>query len=212
VETPVVGLVMATMTEAKPLILGLSLGEIQNGPFRAFRDSRVVLMLSGVGKVHAAMACAHLIADFHPDLICNIGAAGALDEERPLGALYHINRIIEPDRPDLATGAFMEHTPDVLEGFPLASLATQDRPLRSPEERAGVVGLADLVDMEGAAVVQTARQFNLGCFIFKFVSDTPKHDARGAIIENIRLYRDGQTRFFQELALPALSMGAGPKR
>jgi len=212
VETPLVGLVMATMTEAKPLILGLSLGEIQGGPFRVFRDSRVVLMLSGIGKVHAAMASVHLISAFHPDLLCNIGAAGALDEERPLGALFHINRIIEPDRPDLETGAFMEHTPDVLEGFPLASLATQDRPLRSPEERAGVAGLADLVDMEGAAFVQAARQFGLGCYLFKFVSDTPRHDARGAIIENIRRYRDGQALFFQERVLPALPGGDGRKR
>lgn len=208
-ETPLIGLVMATMTEAKPLILGLSLDEMHGGPFRVFRDSRVALMVSGVGKVHAAMATAHLVASFHPALLCNIGAAGALDEERPLGSLYHIHRIIEPDRPDLATGAFMEHSPDVLDGFPLASLATQDRPLRSPEERAGVVGLADLVDMEGAAVVQAARQFGLGCYVFKFVSDTPRHDARGAIIENIRRCRDGQTPFFQEKVLPALYEAMG---
>jgi adenosylhomocysteine nucleosidase len=202
---------MATMTEAKPLIGGLSLVETQGAPFRVFRDSRVVLTITGIGKVNAAMACASLIQGFHPGLLCNIGAAGALDDARPLGSLYHINRIIEPDRPDLETGVFVEHVPDVLAGFPMASLATQDRPLRRPEERAGVVGFADLIDMEGAAIVQAARNFGVRCFVFKFVSDTPDHAVRSAIIENIRKHRDGQLLFFREMALPAL-LAAGRQR
>jgi len=211
-ETPLTGLVMATMTEAAPLIRGLALAEIASSPFRIFKDSRMALVISGIGKVNAAMAGAWLIQGFRPYLICNIGAAGALDEKSELGALYHISKIIEPDRPDLRTGVFMEHVPDVLEGFAMASLATQDRPLRTAEERKGVAGLADLVDMEGAALVQTARRFGLGCFIFKFVSDTPEHDQRSAIIKNIERLRDVQLRFFEYLVLPALPKADSPER
>jgi len=203
---------MATMTEAVPLIRGLSLSEIASSPFRIFKDAKIALVISGIGKVNAAMACVWLIRILEPCLICNIGAAGALDEKSELGALYHINRVIEPDRPDLRTGVFMEHTPDVLEGFSLASLATQDRPLRLPEERKEIVGIAELVDMEGAAIVQTAHHFGLGCFLFKFVSDTPAHDQRGTIIKNIERLRDVQLRFFEHLVLPALPNAGGTKQ
>jgi len=203
---------MATMTEASPLIRGLALAETASSPFRIFKDARIVLTISGIGKANAAMACASLIQRFRPYLICNIGAAGALDEKRKLGELYHINRVIEPDRPDFRTGAFMEQLPDVLEGFTLASLATQDRPLRTAEERKEAAGLADLVDMEGAALLQTARRFGLGCFLFKFVSDTPAHAQRSAIIENIERFRDVQLRFFEYLVLPALPVASAPER
>jgi len=201
---------MATMTEAAPLIRGLALAEIECPPFRVFKDSRIVLVVSGIGKANAAMACAWLIQGFRPYLICNIGAAGALDQKTRLGEIYHINRVIEPDRPDLQTGVSMEHLPDVLEGFTLASLATQDRPLHTPEERKEVAGMADLVDMEGAAVVQTARRFGLGCFLFKFVSDTPEHAQGSAIMENIKRLRDVQLRFFEYLVLPALPKASSP--
>ncbi len=203
---------MATMTEAAPLIRGLSLAAIESSPFRIFKDSRIALVISGIGKVNAAMACAWLIQVLGPCLICNIGAAGALDEKSELGALYHINKVIEPDRPDLRTGVFMEHIPDVLEGFSLAALATQDRPLRLPGERKEIVGIADLVDMEGAAIVQTARRFGLGCFLFKFVSDTPAHDRRSTIIKNIERLRDVQLRFFEHLVLPALPNAGSTNR
>jgi adenosylhomocysteine nucleosidase len=203
---------MATMTEAKPLIMGLALAEIENQPFRVFKDSRIALVISGIGKVNAAMASVWLIENFRPSLICNIGAAGALGERGQLGDIYHISKVTDPDRPDLETGVPMEYVPDVLEGFPEMSLATHDRPLRSFEERNAAAGLADLVDMEGAAVVQAAHRFGLRCFIFKFVSDTPKHTSRGDIIENIGKLRDLQLRFFEDRVLPALQKAGIPNQ
>ncbi len=195
---------MATMTEAKPLVVGLALAQRENFPFQAFSGSRIVLAISGIGKVNAAMASAWLIHHFHPALICNIGAAGSLGGKGSLGEFYHINRVIEPDRPDLTTGAFMEHSPEWLEGFEFATLATHDRPLRLPEQRMEAAGFADLVDMEGAAVVQTAHRFGCDCYLFKFVSDTPEHADRSAIIENIGRLRDVQMRFFAGEVMPAL--------
>jgi hypothetical protein len=40
--------------------------------------------------------------------------------------------------------------------------------------------------------------------VFKFVSDTPEHADRNAIIENIGRLRDVQMRFFAEQVMPAL--------
>ena len=51
-EHPVIGLVMATMLEAKPLVLGLGLEEQENRPFRLFGKERILLINSLVYHFH----------------------------------------------------------------------------------------------------------------------------------------------------------------
>jgi len=96
-----------------------------------------------------------------------------------------------------------------LDGFAVAALATQDRPLRDLDERGKVAIHAQLADMEGAAVVQTCRRFHVKCFLFKFVSDTPDHRQSDEIVKNIELYRDAHSRFFKDSVLPRLLSLAG---
>lgn len=206
---PVIGLVMATLLEAAPFIKDLSLREWESEPFGLYGDGRIVLIVSGIGKANAAMACAFLIQTRRPSLVCNLGAAGAADGRCALGECYHISRVIEPDRPHLRSGLPHEHLPDVLDGFALAALATQDRPLREPAERESVASSAQLVDMEGAAVVQACRRFGVKCFLFKFVSDTPDQRQNAEIVKNIELYRDAHSRFFKDSVLPRLFPLAG---
>ncbi len=92
--------------------------------------------------------------------------------------------------------------PDTLEGFRMASLATLDRPLVSAAERASVAARADLVDMEGAAVLQACRMFGARCYIFKMVSDTPEHQSDTEIVENIRSLAGPLADFFVERVIP----------
>lgn len=201
---PVVGLVMATLLEASPFIRDLGLKEQTSEPFRLYGDGRVALIVSGIGKANAAMACACLIQTRRPALVCNLGAAGAASGGCALGECYHISRVIEPDRPGLRSGLPHEHLPDVMDGFAIAVLATQDRPLREPAESEAVAAVAQLADMEGAAVVQACRRFGVRCYLFKFVSDTPGRRANSEIVKNIELYRDAHSRFFRDLVLPRL--------
>ncbi len=206
---PVIGLVLATLLEAAPFIRDLSLREWGSEPFGLYGDGRIALIVSGIGKANAAMACACLIQTRHPALVCNLGAAGAADGRCTLGECYHISRVIEPDRPHLRSGLPHEQLPDVLDGFALAALATQDRPLRVPAERESVASSAQLVDMEGAAVVQACRRFGVRCFLFKFVSDTPDQRQNAEIVKNIERYRDAHSRFFRDAVLPRLLTLAG---
>ncbi|MBU0653046.1 MAG: hypothetical protein KKG96_09220 [Proteobacteria bacterium] len=208
---PVIGLVTATMLEAVPLVRDLALREWESEPFIIYGDDRIALIISGIGRANAAMACAYFIQTCRPTLVCNLGASGATDRQCRLGECYHIARIIEPDRPDLRKGVPHEQIPDVLDGFPLATLATQDRPLRDPDERGKVVMHAQLADMEGAAVVQVCRRFHVKCFLFKFVSDTPDHRQSDDIVRNIELYRDTHSQFFKDFALPRLLSLTGSK-
>lgn len=206
---PVIGLVMATLLEAVPFIRDLSLREWGSEPFGLYGDGRIVLIVSGIGKANAAMACAHLIQTRRPSLVCNLGAAGAAGRRCALGESYHIDKVIEPDRPGLRSGLPHEQLPDVLDGFAVAALATQDRPLRDPAERESVASIAQLADMEGAAVVQACRRFDVKCFLFKFVSDTQDQRQNAEIVKNIELYRDAHSRFFKDSVLPRLLHLAG---
>ena len=206
---PVIGLTMATLLEAAPYIEGLGLAESEGEPFAVYQGDRNRLILSGIGKANAAMACAYLIQRYHPTCILNLGAAGGTDSRTNLGECFHVTKVIEPDRSHLRTGTPYEHAPDVLEGFPGVTLATQDRPVTDAGRRAEVAIHAELVDMEAAAVVQAARRFRLPCYLFKFVSDLPDHTKSAEIEANIKQYRQAFYTFCCDNVLPRLYKGKG---
>lgn len=185
---------MATMMEAKPFVLGMSMQIMAEIPFRVFKSHDHILIVSGVGKVNAALAAVFCHSEFAPACMVNLGAAGASDFSHPLGETFHINKIIETDRMDITTGKRAVHHPDILDGFPFATLSTSDQPVILPEARKDVSKIVNLMDMEAAGFVQASRMCHIPSYVFKFVSDTPAHTGDGDIIENIRVYR---TRFYE---------------
>ncbi|HSV96281.1 MAG TPA: hypothetical protein VLM75_05020 [Spirochaetota bacterium] len=197
------GIVMATMIEAGPLIASLGLSAAAKGPVRVFSaDGAPVLAVSGIGKVNAALAAEYLILNYGVGTIFNIGAAGATGNAMHTGDIFHIDSIIEPDRPRIMNRSQRSSTPDAFDGFRKAILATLDRPLITASERASVAARADLIDMEGAAVLQACRLFKVRCYLFKMVSDTPEHESDTQIVENIRLLAAALAGFFIEKVLP----------
>jgi len=191
----VIGLLMATLLEAQPFVERLGLRVYERNPFEIYGNEKFMLIISGIGKANAAAASAYLLMRKPFSCVFNLGAAGALDDSHAMGTVCHISKIIEPDRPGLRSGIPHEHQPDMLEGFPMATLATQDKPVISAEERKQIALKATLADMEGASVVQTCRFFQTKCYVFKFVSDTPENHA---IVKNIEYYRDDFCSFFCE--------------
>lgn len=197
-------LIMATLLEAKPFVAGLEMKPFAEKPFPVFKNNSRVLILSGIGKAHAAAAACYGCLTFAPKAVVNAGAAGALDMAHPAGAIYQISRIVEHDRLDIFTGRPVCHEPDRINGINSATLATGDRPVIDPADRAGLSALAELVDMEAAAVVQTCRTMAVPCHVFKFVSDDPGHTAGLDIINNIRLFRTTLFDFCEASVLPQL--------
>ena len=204
-KSSVTALVMATMIEAKPFILGMALEKCEGRPFPLFKKDNTCLVISGIGKANAAMATAYCCQIFDPICICNLGAAGAADANHTLGEIFHINKVLENDRPELMSGRTRIHTPHVFDDFPAATLSTSDRPILDPEEREEISKNADLIDMEGASVVQACKIFKRKCYIFKFVSDTPEHTNGKDILKSIRLYRTPFYDFFLKSVMPAIS-------
>jgi len=197
-------IVMATMLEAKPFVLKMSLCQTRQIPFRLFQNNGILLVISGIGKANAAMATAYSCLKFKPTFICNLGAAGATHSGYDLGDIFHIQKIIEPDRPDLKTGKPCVHKPDLLAGFKTTILATNDRAVLDPKERKAISKHAGLIDMEGASVLQACRVFKKNCYLFKFVSDTPDHTRDQDIVDHIRLYRKKFYDFFTDSIRPML--------
>ena len=200
----VIGLIFATMTEAKPFIQGMALEKVESAPFSVFEKARIVLVVSGVGKTNAAMAAFHCCQTFHPALVCNLGAAGATDGSFTLGDILHVTEVIEYDRPELRSNKPHVHSPHVLEGFPFAKVATQDTPVMDADKRKEIASFAALVDMEAASIIQACGKFQTKCVIFKFVSDTPGHTHGDDIVENIKQYRTSFYDYFQNAVMPRL--------
>jgi len=200
----VTAIVMATMLEAKPFVLGMSLKQSHKKPFSVFQNDNIFLIISGIGKANAAMATGYSCYKCKPTCICNLGAAGATDFSHPLGEIFHINKILEYDRHELTTKRPYIHHPDILNGFQTATLSTSDMAVLDPDKRKKISMNADLIDMEGASVAQACRKFNTKCFIFKFVSDTPDHARDKDIVRNIRLHRSFFYEFFIRSVIPVL--------
>jgi adenosylhomocysteine nucleosidase len=198
----VTAIVMATMLEAKPFVQEMSLEQTRKTPFLQFQKNEILLLVSGIGKANAAMTTAYCCLTFKPVLIFNLGAAGAARLGYDLGEIFNIKKIVEPDRPDLKTGKPSVHQPDLMKGFKTATLATSDRAVLDPEKRRELALNSDLLDMEGASVVQTARKFESRCFLFKFVSDTPDHTRDQDVVDHIRRYRQKFYEFFTADVLP----------
>ena len=197
-------LIMATMLEAKPFVMGMSLKKLEDKPFKIYGRDGLILALSGVGKTNAAVTTAYCCHKFHPRSVCNVGAAGAAGFLYGLGEIFHVYELIEYDRPAMETGLPQKQRPDTLKGFPTARLATQDRAIVSPDQRKEISAHADLVDMEGASIVQACRLLSTKCVLFKFVSDTPNHITGEEIVSNIRQYREPFYEFVLQSVLPLL--------
>lgn len=201
---PRIGMIMATRPEADPFVKALGLRKAGKGPLVLFEGREVVLILSGLGKTNAAIATTYCCATLRPRWVLNLGAAGAARTSFGLGDILHITEVIEYDRPLLSRTGLRVHRPHVLSGYREATLATQDRPVVSPEHRAEMAPFTDLVDMEGSAVVQTARRLETPAVLFKFVSDTPEHTGQGNIIELIGRHGAAFCGFVVESVIPRL--------
>jgi adenosylhomocysteine nucleosidase len=199
-----IGLVVATQPEAQPFIEALGLQAIHKVPCPIYTAEGFVFALSGVGKTNAAIATTYLCCTFHPFLILNLGAAGSTGTGCRRGGIFHVTALCEPDRPRFPSDEPYRHRPEVLPGFNEATLATQDRPIINKEDRAAVSLHADMVDMEGAAVVQAARRFAVPCLLFKFISDTPEENDMAETLQYMRDYSKAFCRFVVEQVLPFL--------
>lgn len=186
----------ATELETAPLLED-GFFKVSDSPFPLYKRENTLLIISGIGKINAASATAFLLSRFNPAVVCNIGAAGATVQGLELGSCHPVDKVVEADRPLLKEEGVETYIPDILPGRTALKLATQDHPVKTDEERGILSEQAQLVDMEGAAVVQVCRRFGVPVYLYKFVSDCFGNDD---IPSNIRKFRNAfMEEFFQSI-------------
>lgn len=205
IESLSICMIIATKIEAEPFIQSLDMKEIEVRPFPVYMGNDVSMVISGIGKVNAAMATQYACMKFEPVRILNLGAAGATHESEEPGRIYNIEKTVEPDRLHLRTNSPYIQYPDSLQGFDKAILATQDKGIIDVETFRELAPLAGLVDMEGASIVQASQRFEKKCLLFKFVTDTPSHAGQGKIImEHIKKFRWPFSDFILNSVIPVI--------
>ena len=135
------------------------------------------LLLTGMGKVNAALAVARVLASHRPSEIINLGTAGAL--KHGIKGTHEIARVVQHD----LDGTAIEALTGRPVGLPLdlrsegLTLATGDAFVSSEKVRARLALQADLVDMEGYAVASAAHAAGVPVRLVKHVSDTADEEA-----------------------------------
>lgn len=131
------------------------------------------LLVTGLGKVRSATALTrHLAA--HPGRyrrVVNIGTAGALHLQH--AGLYVPSRVVEHDLSAAeltALGYPVRDSWEIPDGDGTV-LATGDTFVNDEAQREQLSQRADLVDMEGAALVHVCAEFGLPIRLVKVVSD-----------------------------------------
>ena len=130
------------------------------------------ILVTGVGKVNAAIAVSTILGKHRPSRIVNLGTAGALRDG--LTGTHVISTVIQHDLNDAAIFDLV----GIHFGAPLSLdagegivLATGDRFVDKPELRELLAKDAHLVDMEGYAVARAARWAGIPVTLVKEVSD-----------------------------------------
>lgn len=136
------------------------------------------VVLTGIGKVSAAVAVTRAIAERQPSFVLNVGTAGALRDG--LAGAHRIGRVLEHDvdHEFLRTLTGEDSVGEiVLDPDEATTLATGDAFVSDPTVRLALAERAHLVDMEGFAVARACAAAGVECRMVKVVSDTASEDA-----------------------------------
>ncbi|MFS0885997.1 nucleosidase [Aeromicrobium sp. 179-A 4D2 NHS] len=143
----------------------------------AYVPDHLRLVLTSIGKVEAASVTAAAIAQHRPELVLNVGTAGAL---RPgVAGLFLPSLVVNHDLSAAAIRALGHDPVDEIEiaGGDGTALATGDLFVTDPATRDLIAERAHLVDMEGFAVARACQLAHVPCRLVKVVSDTADDSA-----------------------------------
>ena len=147
-------------------------------------------VVSGIGKVNAALCTADLIETFAPDFILNIGISGGLCDKLHIGEyiigsdiVYHDVWCGEPN----AYGQIQEFPAQYhsaaelcckLSDYQQGLICCGDKFITQSDELASIsrhFPTALAVDMESAAIAQTCHIYNKPLLCLRQISDIPGH-------------------------------------
>jgi adenosylhomocysteine nucleosidase len=153
-----------------------------------YLDTRLPVLLTGMGKVNAACALAGILGRGPlPARIVNLGTAGAL---RPgLCGIHPVNTVIQHDLDAdvlrTLTGISVGGPITVAASSEGLTLATGDVFIASATDRNRLADRAHLADMEGYALAAAASEAGVPIEIVKTVSDVTDESAARSWRDNL---------------------------
>ncbi len=187
-----IGIVFATHSEAQAFFNRVQARPIGEKPFPAYefqlpdRPEKIIAVISGIGKVTAALATQHLITTHRADHIINAGVCGAVADDIAPGEVFCVTHSMEGDVL-IRNATTVTYPSDCLgfEDLPAARLITGDKPICNLEKRSRCAELGELVDMEGAAVAKTCNLAGIRVNLIKVVSDFADESTEVDIKQNL---------------------------
>ncbi|WP_372740123.1 5'-methylthioadenosine/S-adenosylhomocysteine nucleosidase [Neptunomonas sp.] len=156
----------------------------------------IVLLMSGIGKVNAAVSTALLLHEFAPDCVINTGSAGGFDPMLNVGDIVISSEVRHHDvdvtifgyepgqvpglpaafEPDVTLAKVAEQCIERLDGMQTVHglIATGDSFMNDPARVAHTRSLfptMKAVEMEAAAIAQTCHQFGTPFIVIRALSD-----------------------------------------
>jgi nucleoside phosphorylase len=177
------GIVFATGREAAPFIELAGAGKISAEPFASWMFSldagRGVALVCGMGPDPAGKAAEFLITEHGAEAMINAGACAAAVDGIPVGKLFRVTESLEYEGKRFPCDAGR------WEELPGARLATVAEPVHDTALRGAISRLAELIDMEGAAVARICAGHGVPVHLLKGVTDRADRTTGDSIRENL---------------------------
>ena len=165
-------------------------------------DQEVIVVQSGIGKVLASITTSLLIQKYEVDVVINTGSAGGIGQGLAVGDVVLSDRLAYHDVDVTGFGyeygqlpagmpLYYEADKNLIHKFEQAAkqadlqtktglIVTGDTFVNSSEKVQTILGHfpeALACEMEGAAIAQTAHQFDVPFIIIRAMSDTAEEEA-----------------------------------
>ena len=151
----------------------------------ALRNLGLPMLVTGAGKVNAAVAVATAINVARPSELINLGTAGGLKDN--VTGTHIVSTVLEHDVDDAAIHAIAEvhcSLPINLSREGLI-LATGDRFIANAQDRQLLAVIADMADMEGYAIAKAAALAGVPLTMVKHVSDQADESASRSWVDSV---------------------------
>lgn len=164
-------------------------------------DDDLPILVTGPGKVHAAVSVTAALAMARPTAVINIGTAGGLRDG--LHGVHEIHTVMQHDFDGAVFRALVNRDygmPITLDGGAGAGmvLATGDCFVADNDVRNALSREAHLVDMEGYAVASAARAAGVPVRLIKLVSDDAGENALSTWSETIGEHARALSRWVKD--------------
>lgn len=164
-----VAFLFATLSEAAPFLQRTAAVAVGTAVYEI--ADRGVVILTGMGPQQATAATEFLLRQYSPRRVINAGVAGGLNQRLAMLALAVVEEVAAINEQGVPQFWWPTATHFAPLPWPRARLLTVEQPVCDPTRRQQLAAYGDLVDMEGAAIVQVCQRYGVPCLLLKAVSD-----------------------------------------